>query len=337
MISRAQKVRLGVFMAGSLALLLTTIVVLAGLEIAKSEDFYTVRYTVSLSGLENGASVKYNGIRVGQVETIAIDRDDVSVVVVTLKLAGGTPIKTDTKAVIGMSGITGLKYIELSGGTSASAFVEPGGEIQAGESFLDKLSGKAEVIAEKAELLLNQINQAITPENRDRVMKTIDDFDALVVTSRETIEENRENLRAVMHSLRDAGENLNVTVKNLEREATGALVASRQLMEGLKDSVDKERVSRIVGNLDRITASLRTGIETADLPALTGKIRDIADSAKRAMENIDLTVLRSREKIYTALAYLAEGLENFSEFARNIRENPSLLLSGPQETERDLP
>lgn len=337
MITRAQKVRLGVFMAGALALLLITIVVLAGLQITKREDFYTVRYTISLSGLEAGASVKYNGVRVGQVDSIAIDRDDVSVVVVRLKLAGGTPIKKDTKAVVGMSGITGLKYIELSGGTSGSAFVDPGGEILAGESLLDKLTGKAENIAEKAELLLNQVNQAVSPENREKLMATVEHFDELVVTTRETIEENRENVRAITYSLRDASDSINATLKNVEREATATLVAARELMVGLKDSADKERIARIVANLDRITTTLRTSVDGADLPGILARVKEFTDTAKRTMENVDLTVLRSREKLYTSLSYLAEGLENFSEFARNVRENPSLLLKGPQETERELP
>jgi phospholipid/cholesterol/gamma-HCH transport system substrate-binding protein len=171
MITRAQKVRLGLFMTISTVLLVGTMVVLAGLELGRQRDTYTVRYTTSMSGLEPGSSVKYNGVRVGSVDALRINREDVAEVIVTLSLEHGTPVKKDTKAVVNMAGITGLKFIELSGGTSGSGFVEPGGEILGGESTLDKLTGRAEAIAEKAELLLNQLNKAVSDENRERVLR----------------------------------------------------------------------------------------------------------------------------------------------------------------------
>ena len=55
-----------------------------------------------------------------------------------------------------MSG-PGLKFIELTGGTSATEFVKPGSEIAAGESIFDRLTEKAESIAEKIEIVVNQL------------------------------------------------------------------------------------------------------------------------------------------------------------------------------------
>lgn len=324
MITRSQKVRLGVFVAVAATLLVGTLVVLAGLQVVEKRDVYTVRYTgISMSGLEPGASVKYNGVRVGRVDSLRINREDVSEVVVTISLDAGTPVKKDTQAVVNMAGITGLKFIELTGGTSKSEFVEPGGEIKGGESTLDRLTGRAEAIAEKAELLLNQLNKAVSDENRERVLKVVDDIDAILA-------DNRENVAATVRNLRAASEGLSSTLANLDREGTATLAAVRQLAEGLRDGADREKVARIVQNIDRVAAGLRTTLDTADLPG-------VAASARRLLENLDMTVVRSREDLFASLSYLLEGLENFSEFARNIRENPSLLLSGPKEHERELP
>jgi phospholipid/cholesterol/gamma-HCH transport system substrate-binding protein len=337
MITRAQRVRLGIFVVVSTAILVGSIVVIAGLEVAGGRDWYTVRFTTSMSGLEPGASVKYNGVRVGTVDAIRINPQDVSEVVVTLKLDRGTPVKKDTRAVVNLAGITGLKFIELTGGTSASDMLAPGGEIQAGESLIDKLTGRAENIAEKAELALNQINKAISDDNRERVLRVVDHADLMILTARDTVEENRENVRVAIEHVRGIAEKLDVTVERIDREGTAALVAVRQMAEGLRDSVDRQQVSRIMTNIEKVSGSVRTAVDNADLPGIGTQLKAAVATAKKLIEDVDVTVLRSRETLYSSLAYLLEGLESFSEFARSIRENPSLLFNPPKERERELP
>jgi len=148
MITAAQKVRLGVFVTLTTLIFVGTLAVLTGLRLSEQRDTYFIRYRMSLSGLEPSAQVKLNGVRVGRVDGIRIDRDDPNVVIVDVSLDRGTPVKKDAKAVVTLAGITGLKYIELTGGSREAAFIEPGGEIPAGESVLDRLTGRAEDIAE---------------------------------------------------------------------------------------------------------------------------------------------------------------------------------------------
>jgi len=337
MITRMQKVRLGVFVAVSLLLLVGTLVTLTGLRIAEKRDTYTVRYTMSLSGLEEGAQVKFNGVRVGRVDDIRINREDVGEVIVTLSLQEGTPVKEDARAVVNLAGITGLKFIEITGGTAESRFVEPGGEIDAGESFLDRLTGKAENIAEKAELLLNQLNKATSASNQDRVFKAVDDINELVMSATRILEENRENVHAVTTSMREVGDGLSSTIDQIEHEAVATMRSIRVTVNGLKRALDSRKIGRIVTNVDRISGVIGHAVDEADLPAIFAQIQGLAEKAKKLVTDVDITVLRARESMYASLYYLQETMENLSEFSRAIRENPSLLLGGEEEEERKLP
>ena len=86
-VTRAQKVRLGIFLVVSALLLIGGLVILAGARLGEKRDLYFVRYAegeVSLNGLDVGSPVKYSGIRVGRVDRISIDPSDVSVIVVTI-------------------------------------------------------------------------------------------------------------------------------------------------------------------------------------------------------------------------------------------------------------
>ncbi len=75
-VTRAQKVRLGAFLAIGITAVVGGLVVLAGAKLGEKRDAYTVRYDqaeVSLSGLEVGSPVRYSGIKVGRVDAIGID------------------------------------------------------------------------------------------------------------------------------------------------------------------------------------------------------------------------------------------------------------------------
>ena len=81
---------------------------------------YRIHFHDSVSGLAVGDPVKFRGIDVGTVKSLGIDPDDSRLVVVDLRLRKETPVKTDTKASLALKGITGVVYIELSGGDPAA-------------------------------------------------------------------------------------------------------------------------------------------------------------------------------------------------------------------------
>jgi len=77
---------------------------------------YRIHFPDSVSGLAVGDSVKYHGVDVGTVKTLALDRDNPRLVLVEVRLRKETPVMTDTKASLELKGITGVVFIELSGG-----------------------------------------------------------------------------------------------------------------------------------------------------------------------------------------------------------------------------
>ena len=89
----------------------------AGIE-SKDYDRYVAYVSESVSGLNPRAPVKYRGVGVGLVSTIALDRDNPERVRLLLEIEVGTPIKVDTVATVATQGITGIAFVELSGGSS---------------------------------------------------------------------------------------------------------------------------------------------------------------------------------------------------------------------------
>lgn len=79
----------------------------------KTYHKYIVYMREAVTGLSEGSLVKYNGVKVGKVDSISLDKDP-SVVQVVLDIADGTPITIATEAHLIPQGITGTTYLGLS-------------------------------------------------------------------------------------------------------------------------------------------------------------------------------------------------------------------------------
>lgn len=81
---------------------------------------YRIHFPDSVIGLAVGDAVKFRGVDVGTVESMIIDPDNARLVLVEVKLRKETPVKTDTRAVLTLKGITGVVFIDLNGGDPAA-------------------------------------------------------------------------------------------------------------------------------------------------------------------------------------------------------------------------
>jgi phospholipid/cholesterol/gamma-HCH transport system substrate-binding protein len=98
----------------------------------RDDVVYRIHFTESVSGLTLGDTVKFHGVDVGTVKALAIDAVDPRRVQVDVALRKDTPVKTDTKATLKFKGITGVIFIELSGGGAEAktlVAVTPEGQI----------------------------------------------------------------------------------------------------------------------------------------------------------------------------------------------------------------
>ena len=93
---------------------------------------YRIRFNESVSGMSLGDPVKFRGVDVGTVKSMALDADDPRHVQVEVRLRKDAPVKTDTKATLKVKGITGVVLIELDGGSPKAellALATPEGKV----------------------------------------------------------------------------------------------------------------------------------------------------------------------------------------------------------------
>ena len=181
MVSSAQKFRLGIFIVVFSVLMIIFLILVAGSKIMEKRDIYYIRYeNTSVSGLQIGGPVKYRGIGIGRVDDIIIDAEDVTNIIVIVSIKAGTPIKEDMRASLIPIGITGLLQVEITGGSKEASFLKTRSFISAGVSTFESISGKAEIISEKLEQLLNNLAEITNEENRKKINNIINNVDEMI-------------------------------------------------------------------------------------------------------------------------------------------------------------
>ncbi len=320
---RAQKIRLGIFITVSSGFLLILIGYFTAQRLFERKDHYFVSYTdVSVSGLEVGSPVKYIGINVGSISSIEISPEDVNTVNIGLSLQQGTPVKEDAVADIVAMGITGLRTIEIRGGTQEADFLKPGGFIKQGSSFAEDITGKAEVIYFKLEQVLNNIQQFTEPSNMRAFSQTAEDISAFARQSGETVhrldevvEENRQDIREALVAITQFTGDLDKTSDELFL----AISKFNEIMQG-------DTLSQILGNFRDISLTLK---ET-NLNELIAELANATQETQALLLRIGEDVDRGSETLTENLMLLQYTLQNLHDASRKISSNPSVLVRSPR-------
>mgnify|MGYP003519689553 CR=1 FL=1 len=145
-----------------------------------SYDIYQTFMKESVAGLNLNAPVRYRGVEVGRVKSIALAPGNVEQVQVTLAIKSGTPIKVDTIAVLSTQGLTGIAFVDLTGGSrnSAQLTVDSGAPypvIRTGPSLMVRLDAS---LIDAAHTLKNAANLSEDlPRLVQRLQRSADTFD----------------------------------------------------------------------------------------------------------------------------------------------------------------
>ena len=291
----------GAFVLGLGAVLVAGVLWLAaGLGGQQAMDSYQAVIRESVSGLNVDAPVKYLGVDVGKVSYIGIDPQNPEQVRLRFLIARGTPIKQDAEAVLKTQGLTGIAYVELSGGSAAAPPLRPGAD------------GVPPTIPFKLSLgarLENVVTNVLA--NVDRVSNNLNAvFDA----------ENQKSLRSALTDI--------AAVASALAAQKGALSA------GLADAAQTAKLAsgaaaKLEPTLDRIAASAKAVEAMADVAgAASQRGGAAADAAATTVQQLGGETLPELQRLMAELAALSASLRRLSEQTTNSPS--SLLLGAPQ-------
>jgi len=300
-ITTSQKTRLGVFVVIGMIILAAFIVVpIANKMSSNTKTYVTFFSNESLTGLEQGANVKFNGVAIGKVQKVSYYPEDINKMKVELSVSDRFPMKVDMYATTGLIGITGLKYIEISGGSNESALLKPGGEIPARVSFMADIGNKAGALTDQVGTLLDHVNILTHPDSMRPVREAIGNLADLTYDAKDAFKEIRTFIPK-------AG----VMVDTVQRTVDEAL--------------------KVMQDIKAVTGTFKDVIADSDLPTMMARMDSTVMSIKALSENLSLMVRQTQEDFSVSMENLREAMESASQLMRTLSENPSLLIRGEKQ------
>ncbi len=265
--TRARFVLIGLFTLVGVLGMLGFVLWMAKVQLDRTYAQYDILFG-TVSGLSQTAVVRYNGVDVGRVLTIALDRDDPALVRVRIEVLSSTPVRADTTATLASQGVTGVAFIALEGG-SVSAPPLPAlppyfvPVIQSERSVVQDLLITGPDLLSDAAGLITELRGLVTPENLQAITAILTDLqaasgriDALVTRSAATLTRVDDALAATQSGMTAADRLLTGEIPALIAElrqtaagATGALSGFRGFAQG-----DLPRLSGQIGTLIQDTS-----------------------------------------------------------------------------------
>jgi phospholipid/cholesterol/gamma-HCH transport system substrate-binding protein len=247
---------------------------------------YQVIFNEPVTGLSEGGSVQYSGIGVGTVDRLSLDPNDARKVIALLKVKADAPVKVDTRAKLSQQGITGVPFIQLTGGSPQAPRLEPD---ERGEIPIILAEPSAlQNIADTANRLVSRMDELLSEQNIQRFSDTLTNIEQATGS----IANQKDDIAAAIVNAREATESLKATlatadrsIQRIDREVVSQLPA---LMDKLDATVGK--LDAAAGNANALIAENRPALQSfandglaqlgptlAELRALVRDVRRITD------------------------------------------------------------
>ena len=250
-----QAVKVGIFMTAALAVLAYMILEVEDLQLFGDQGTHVEAAFDTVAGLDDKASVRVAGVRVGRVDGIRLEDQQA---IVTLLLEQPVELSDDAAAAIANLGLLGDKFVLLDPGT-------PGGPPLAVGT---RLPGTAPVSFDDAMAKVNELGDSIQSAlgslsgdaEGSTIGRLLDNLDAASLEIRGLIADNRAQIASTVGNFdsfsRTLSEELPTLTAQIERILTQVEEVVAENRSNLKDSL--ETISQTAGGLRTSIDNLNT-------------------------------------------------------------------------------
>lgn len=281
---------------------------IAALQADRQRDSYLLVFEGSVTGLSTGGAVNYEGVPVGEVLSIRLDAADPGRVQVVIDIDAQTPVRADTSARLELAGLTGGRYVQLSGGSAEA----PRPSAAPGESLprlptrpspIDEvLAGAPDVVTALNSLLL-RAEAILSERNARRIETMLDEGAATMANLNDTSAVFADLARDIRTEVGEIVPQLQRTLQSVERLAAGLEAAGRES-------------GPTVVEVRRAAASVRT---------LASDLNGLIEENRRPLADFTSSGLGELSSLLGELRRLSGTL---NQITQDLQRNPAAFLLG---------
>jgi phospholipid/cholesterol/gamma-HCH transport system substrate-binding protein len=259
---------------------------------------YDIVFDGPVRGLRESGEVRFNGIQVGEVTDLGLDEQ--SRVIARVRVLAQTPVRVDSFAQLEPQGLTGLSYVQITGGSpEAQRLFSPTGRppprIFARQAQLEGLFEGSEDVLEAAQTALFRLSELLSDQNVDEISTTLSNLRE--ITSQLKDEDNLvEEMRSAIRQIDVAASDISVAAQSLQDFGTSA---EAFLVNDMTPAVNETTLAAIAVNQAATGTNLLVSEITPSVEAF----------AEEGLDDLTLAATDLRRLIST-LERIAAELEN---------------------------
>ena len=318
--TRANYVMIGLFTLGVIAAGFLFVLWAAGRD-SRALVPYRIMFSGSVSGLSRGSFVLYNGLKIGEVTSIALSSSDPGKVIAWVSVDSKTPINDDTRARLEFQGLTGVASIQMTGGNPESKRL-----------LVTDVDNPPLITADRSDF------QDLL-ENAQRLSKRADDvltnMDKLFADSEQPMAETMRNIQSFSRSLANYPGSLSKILGSTESAAQSIADVSNKAGDLMA------RLNTSAARLDDVLSGAQTVIGSGELKGSIVEIGDAARAVHELANHLDSRTADLSDRLSLATttglrqieAVAVDGRRTLGELERTLREfrsNPQQIITGPR-------
>lgn len=294
---RVNYTAVGVFVVVLTAFLFVTIIWLSTASGTKKYHTYLVYVHEDVTGLSAESPVRFNGVKVGYVQSVNLDASNPKLVRLKLSIEPGIPITTSTYAILNAQGITGVVYVNLKAETETAPLLvatkgEPYPVIPSKPSLLMQLSTVLPEVAKQVKSLSASVSELLDKENQDSIKSTL------------------KNLAKITQTFADNSADFSETMKSLDNTMANVSEASNQFPETMK------RFKATIVSVNALSEQMHQTAKTIDSTMKSGQ---------NAITNFSDQVIPAAQQ---SLSNLSRATMSVNALTDELQNNPSMLVRG---------
>jgi phospholipid/cholesterol/gamma-HCH transport system substrate-binding protein len=317
--TRASHLLIGIFVVLFTSAIFGFITWLVRAEVDREVAYYDVEFTSAVSGLGIGGDVRFNGVKVGAVSSIRIDREDPRKVRVRVEIGAETPVRADSVATLELQGVTGVSYVQISAGSSQATMLpaRSRGEIPviaSKPSRIAELFEGAPDLINRSIVLVDRVADLVNEQNRKHFGDIVADLRALTGA----VARREQEIGRIIEAFERGSADLSETARSMRS------VAAK--MDGILD-----KAGGTMSGVDDLVRDSRRA--AAALASLSEEAHAILAENRRPIENFTGDGLSEIRRFVNEARILVGSI---ARVAARIEDDPSQVLFGSRESEFKL-
>ena len=261
--------KIGLFVVLALSALFILSTQVTSISKFNNKYYYVHLHVKDATGLNQGSKVLMNGVGIGEISTLALDKKGVDI---TLAISLGVEIAKDSTAEVVQESVLGAKQINLKAGVE-SALLKDGEEVEQTKVYatFDKTSDSMNDAARELQLLMKDLREVLNNEHKEKLREMITSFNNVGHSLDGMLVENRDALRISLNNMKEFTSDFKVTAQVINETLPSIM----------------GRLNNVAVRLDDITANLEHKLPVAvdKFIKIEDNVTTLIDENREALNN----------------------------------------------------